>query len=176
MGELGWELHAPLDRVAALYDALFEAGEQFGLTDLGSYAFNGMRMEKAFRASGELTTDVGPYDVGLDRFVVSEGRDFVGKQALLARSPEWELLYAELHADDIDIHGGEPVLSVGKPVGLTTSGGFGYTVGKSLGWLFVRKGSLRDGLGVQILNREVSATVHDEAVFDPQNLRPRSEE
>jgi dimethylglycine dehydrogenase len=176
VGELGWELHAPLEQVGDLYDALFEAGEPLGLTDLGSYAFNGMRMEKAYRASGELTTDVGPFDVGLDRFVVSENRDFVGKNALLQRSPEWQLLYAELHAADIDIHGGEPVLLNGQPVGLTTSGGYGYTIGKSLGWLFVKKGTSTEGLTVQILNREIPVTVHPDPLFDPQNLRPRSEE
>ncbi len=176
VGELGWELHAPLDRIARIYDALFETGEKHGLRDLGSYAFNGMRMEKAYRASGEMTTDIGPYDVGLERFVVTKDRDFIGMDALLARDPEWELFYAELHAGDIDIHGGEPVLHNGDIVGLTTSGGFGYTVGKSLGWLFVKKGTPRDGLSVQILNRDIPVSIHPEAIFDPQNLRPRSED
>lgn len=176
VGELGWELHVPLERIGQLYDAIFEGGEQHGLTDLGSYAFNGMRMEKAFPASGELTPDIGPFDVGLDRFVVTEGRDFIGRETLLERAPEWNLFYAELHADDMDIHGGEPVLRGGRPVGLTTSGGYGYTIGKSLGWLFVREGTPRDGLTVQILNREIPVTVHSEALYDPQNLRPRSEE
>ncbi|WP_170546903.1 GcvT family protein [Ruegeria arenilitoris] len=175
-GELGWELHVPLDRVVTLYDALFEAGAKHGLVDLGAYAFNGLRMEKAYRASAELTTDVGPFDVGLDRFVRAEGREFVGKDALLTRDPDWQLLYAELHADDIDILGGEPVLLNETPVGLTTSGGFGYTVGKSLGWLFVRAGTPRDGLSVQILNRAIPVTVHEDAVFDPQNLVQRSED
>ena len=176
VGELGWELHAPLEHIATLYDALFQAGGPHGLTDLGSYAFNGMRMEKAYRASGELTTDVGPFDVGLDRFVVTQDRAFIGKEALLARDPGWMLFYAELHSDDIDIHGGEPVLLDGKPVGLTTSGGFGYTIGKSLGWLFVRKGTPRDGLTVQILNRQIPVTVHDDALYDPENLRPRNDD
>lgn len=176
VGELGWELHAPLDRIAALYDALFEAGGKHGLTDLGSYAFNGMRMEKAYRASGELTTDIGPLDVGLERFVVTEDRDFIGKEAMLARDPEWELFYAELHADRIDIHGGEPVLLEGRVVGLTTSGGYGYRVGKSLGWLFVKKGTPRAGLTVQILNDAYPVTVHDTPLFDPDYLRPRAED
>ncbi len=175
VGELGWELHAPLDQIAALYDALFAAGTGRGLVDLGSYAFNGMRMEKAFRASGELTADIGPFDVGLERFVVTEGRDFLGKDALLARGPEWELLYAELHAEGIDILGGEPVLRNGTPVGLTTSGGYGYRIGKSLGWLFVKKGTPRDGLTVQLLNQTFAVTIHDAPLFDPENQRPRSE-
>ncbi len=175
VGELGWELHAPLEQIGAIYDALFEVGEKHGLVDLGSYAFNGLRMEKAYRASGELTTDIGPFDVGLERFVVTENRDFVGRAALMERDPTWELLYAELHCDDIDIHGGEPVLLDGKPVGLTTSGGYGYSIGKSLGWLFVRKGTPHEGLKVQILNREIATTVHSDALFDPQNLRLRSE-
>ena len=175
-GELGWELHALLEHIGALYDALFAVGEAHGLVDLGSYAFNGLRMEKAYRASGELTTDVGPLDVGLERFVVAEGRDFVGKQALLDREPQWQLLYGELHSDDIDIHGGEPVLYNGQVVGLTTSGGFGYTIDKSLGWLFVRAGTPDEGLAVQILNREIPVTIHPDALVDPQNQRPRSEE
>ena len=175
VGELGWELHAPLDRISELYDALHEAGAKHGLVDLGSYAFNGMRMEKAYRASSELTTDVGPFDVGLERFVRAEGRNFIGRDAALARDPGWELFYAELHSDGIDIHGGEPVLLGGKPVGLTTSGGYGYTVGKSLGWLFVRKGTPKSGLKVQLLNREYDVTVHDDPVFDPENLRPRAD-
>ena len=175
VGELGWELHVPLGQIGQLYDAMFESGEKHGLTDLGSYAFNGMRMEKAFRASGELTPDVGPSDVGLDRFVVPAGRDFIGKQALLEHVPEWELYYAELHADDMDIQGGEPVLQGGRPVGLATSGGYGYTIGKSLGWLFVRAGTPCDGLTIQILNREIPVTVHSAALYDPRNLRPRSE-
>ena len=176
VGELGWELHAPLDQIGALYDALFDAGQSHGLTDIGAYAFNGMRLEKAFRASGEMTTDVGPFDVGLDRFVVTKERNFLGMDALLARPPEWELLYAELHSDDIDIHGGEPVLLGDTPVGLTTSGGYGYSLGKSLGWLFVRKGTPHNDLSVQILNRAIPVTVHYAPLFDPQNLRPRSED
>ena len=176
VGELGWELHAPLERIAEIYDALFEAGERHGLVDLGSYAFNGMRMEKAYRASGELTTDVGPLDVGLERFVVTRDRDFIGKDAMLAHAPKWELLYAELHAEGIDIHGGEPVLSKDRIVGLTTSGGYGYTVGKSLGWLFVKKGTPRERLTVQILNEAYPVTIHDAPSFDPDNLRPRAEE
>ena len=176
VGELGWELHAPLDRIGELYDSLFEAGEAHGLVDLGAYAFNGMRMEKAHPGSGELTTDVGPFDTGLDRFIAAEGRDFTGRESLLARKPEWELLYAELHADGIDVHGGEPVVSGEEVVGLTTSGGYGYTVGKSLGWLFVQKGTPRDNLGVQLLNQVHPVTVHDRALVDPDNLRPRSED
>ncbi len=176
VGELGWELHAPLERIAEVYDALFEVGAKHGLTDLGSYAFNGMRMEKAYRASGELTTDVGPFDVGLERFVVTKDRDFLGKTALMARGPEWELFYAELHADGIDIHGGEPVLLSNQPVGLTTSGGYAYTIGKSLGWLFVKKGTPRDGLSVQLLNTAYPVTIHNDPLVDPDNLRPRSED
>jgi dimethylglycine dehydrogenase len=61
-------------------------------------------------------------------------------------------------------------------VGLTTSGGYGYTIGKSLGWLFVKKGTPRDALTVQLLNAEYPVTIHDAPLFDPANLRPRSED
>ncbi|WP_420583924.1 GcvT family protein [Ruegeria sp.] len=174
-GELGWELHLPLDRIGELYDKLHEVGAAYGLVDLGSYAFNGLRMEKAYRASAELTTDVGMFDVGLDRFFRNEGREFIGKEAALANRDHthWELLYAEVHSTGIDVHGGEPVLLNGEPVGLTTSGGYGYTIGKSLAFVFVRKGTPRAGLSVQLLNREYALTIHDKALFDPENLRLR---
>ncbi|SPJ31163.1 FAD-dependent oxidoreductase [Falsiruegeria mediterranea] len=176
-GELGWELHLPLDRIAEVYDKLHEDGAAHGLVDLGGYAFNGLRMEKAYRASGELTTDIGMFDVGLDRFFRSEGRDFIGKEAALAAKDHvgWELLYCEVHSDHIDVHGGEAVLLDGAPVGLTTSGGYGYTVRKSLAFVFVRKGTPRSGLSVLLLNQEYPLTVLDEPAFDPDNLRPRQD-
>ncbi len=172
VGELGWELHCPLSQIGDLYDALFQVGQAHGLIDLGSYAFNGMRMEKAYRASAELTTDVGPFDVGLERFVKSDRRDFIGRAALLDRKPEWELLFAEIHSGAMDVSGGEPVLSDGAVIGLTTSGGYGYTVDKSLGWLFVRRDTPRVNLTVQLLNETYDVTVHEKAVFDPENRRP----
>lgn len=176
-GELGWELHLPLDRIAEVYDKLHEVGAAHGLVDLGGYAFNGLRMEKAYRASGELTTDIGMFDVGLDRFFRPEGREFIGKEATLAAKDHvgWELLYCEVHSHGIDVHGGEAVLLNGAPVGLTTSGGYGYAVGKSLAFVFVRKGTPHQGLSVMLLNQEHALTVLDEPAFDPDNLRPRQD-
>ena len=129
-------------------------------------------MEKAYRASGELTTDVGPLEVGLTGLLSVKGDSLV--YALLSHDPEWELFYCELHADDIDIHGGEPVLAACR--GLDHPGGYGYTVGKSLGWLFVRKGTPKVGLQVQILNKAYDATVLEDPAFDPENLRSRVED
>lgn len=176
-GDLGWELHMPLDRIAEVYDKLHQVGAAHGLVDLGGYAFNGLRMEKAYRASAEMTTDIGMFDVGLDRFFRAEGRDFVGKDAALAARDhvDWEMLYCEVHSDHIDVYGGEAVLLDGAPVGLTTSGGYGYTVGKSLAFVFVRKGTPHQGLKVLLLNQEHALTVLDKAAFDPENLRPRQE-
>lgn len=176
-GDLGWELHMPLDRIAEVFDKLHQVGAAHGLVDLGGYAFNGLRMEKAYRASAEMTTDIGMFDVGLDRFFRAEGRDFVGKDAALAARDhvDWEMLYCEVHSDHIDVYGGEAVLLDGAPVGLTTSGGYGYTVGKSLAFVFVRKGTPHQGLKVLLLNQEHALTVLDKAAFDPENLRPRQE-
>ncbi|WP_039019511.1 FAD-dependent oxidoreductase [Halocynthiibacter namhaensis] len=177
-GELGWELHAPMDRMAELYDNLFAAGDDHGLVDLGSYAFNGMRMEKAYRASGELTTDVGMAEAGLDRFFRPEDRNFIGRDAVQSaygKGADWTLLYGEIDSDTFDVHGGEPVVRDGKIVGLTTSGGYGYTTGKSLAFFYVHAGTPTDGLSVHLLNNEYPITVHEDAVFDAENLRPRQD-
>lgn len=167
----------PLDRIAEIYEKLHEVGADHGLVDLGSHAFNGLRMEKAYRASGELTTDIGMFDVGLDRFFRDEGRDFIGKDAALLNksSVGWELFYCAVESDNIDVHGGEPVLLNGKPVGLTTSGGYGYTVDQSLAFAFVRKGTPKEGLTVQMVNKEYALVVLEDAAFDPENIRPRAD-
>lgn len=87
VGELGWELHVPLDQQLALYDALFAAGAEHGIGDFGLYAMESMRLEKSYRAwKVELDHECSPLRSGLQRFVdVSKG-SFMGRKALLAES------------------------------------------------------------------------------------------
>ena len=84
VGELGWELHPPMEHLEVLYDALQEAGAAFGLTDFGLYAVNSLRLEKGYRGWGaELTNEVTMIDADMARFLRLDKDDFTGKRATL---------------------------------------------------------------------------------------------
>ena len=80
-GELGWEIHHPIDDQRPIYEALCDRGEPLGLVDVGFYALDSMRMEKAYKGWGvELTVENTPWELGLDRFVTLDDRDFIGQR------------------------------------------------------------------------------------------------
>ena len=180
VGELGWELHCPMNRLAALYRALWDAGQAHGIADFGTYAVNSLRMEKAYKGWGaELTNEITPIEAGLERFVALDKDDFVGKAAVLKTKQAdvaIQIVYLEAEPGDADIHGGEPVLSEGRAVGVTTSGGYGHATGKSLGFAYVEPGfaAPETQVTVEILGEPRRATVLSEPVYDPGNLRLRA--
>ncbi len=179
VGELGWELHHPLDRTAELYAAIQEAGEGLGLVDFGSYAMNVMRIEKAYKAWGvELTTEITPIEARIERFV-DFSKDFKGKEATLARREadlQWVLVYCEVDAADADCRGNEPVWDGDRMIGLTTSGAWGHTVGKSLAFAYVAPEFEAPGseVEIQVLTERRKARVLPHAAHDPRNARLRA--
>ena len=85
VGELGWELHVPLQQLVPVYDALWQAGEAHGIRDFGVYAMDSLRLEKGYRGwKGDITREYTPLMAGLDRFVALDKGDFTGRAALLA--------------------------------------------------------------------------------------------
>ena len=85
VGELGWELYVPAEHAGGVYDALMEAGADFGVRNCGYYAIESLRLEKGYRAWGrELTPDYNPYEAGLGFAVKLDKGDFIGRDALLA--------------------------------------------------------------------------------------------
>ncbi len=147
VGELGWELHVPISQLEPLYDAVWSAGESFGIADYGVYAVNSLRMEKAYRAYGsELTTEITMIDADMEQFVKFEKEHFIGKEALLERKAtgcDFQLVYAPVASSDSDIRGGEPVFDGESVIGVTTSGAYGHTVGKQLIFAYVKPGKAR---------------------------------
>jgi dimethylglycine dehydrogenase len=113
VGELGWELHPPMERMEELYDALWQAGEACGMVNFGLYAVNSLRMEKAYRGSGaELTNEVTMLDAAMERFIKFDKGDFVGKDATLRqreRGLTMRLVYFEIETTGSDVRGGEPI-------------------------------------------------------------------
>lgn len=180
VGELGWELHVPMADVVALYDAVWAAGEEFGIADFGLYAMNSLRMEKAYPGWGsELTNEITPVEAGMMRFVKLD-HDFTGRgavEAAMARGATTHMVYLEVDAVDFDARGGEPVFASGdRVVGVTSSGGFGHATGKSLAFAYVDSGFDTPGtpLEIALLGERRAASVLSEAAYDPENLRLRA--
>ncbi|MGE0093077.1 MAG: FAD-dependent oxidoreductase [Alphaproteobacteria bacterium] len=179
-GELGWELHVPIDSLIAVYDALFAAGSDLGISDFGLYALNSLRIEKAYRGFGaELMNEISLLEAGMERFVAFEKGDFIGKAALLNQKQQgikWQLSYLDVSAHHLDILGSEPVMSGEDVIGTTTSGGYGHTAKKNLAFAFLRPDAAKPGrtVEVQMLGKRYPATILSEPVYDPTNEKMRS--
>ncbi|MBS0558560.1 MAG: FAD-dependent oxidoreductase [Proteobacteria bacterium] len=180
-GELGWELHtAPAD-TDAVFDAVWTAGRPHGLRPFGMYALDSLRLEKGYRAwKADLTTDYTVLESGLDRFVRWDKDDFIGKAALLAErdrgvARRFVTLTVETPRHDADLmaivrHGEEIV-------GETTSGGWGFRVGKSIALGVVRADLAEPGtpLDVEIMGTRYPARVEaNQPLWDPRNERIRA--
>nr|WP_316650430.1 FAD-dependent oxidoreductase [uncultured Gellertiella sp.] len=180
VGELGWELHVPVDGMAELYDRLVEAGKPFGIADFGLYAINSLRMEKGYRGWGaELTNEITLIEADMERFTAFDKGDFRGRDATLAvreAGIATRLVYLEVAATDSDVRGGEPVMAGGRCVGVATSGGYGHATQKALAFAYVTPDLAAPGtaLELEILGQRHGATVLAEPVFDPENARPRA--
>ena len=169
-----------MERLAALYDAVWAAGEAFGIANFGVYAVNSLRMEKAYKGWGaELTNEITMIEADMERFVAFDKEDFVGKAATLQvkqAGVETQLVYVEVEPGDCDVHGGEAVIAEGRVVGVTTSGGYGHYTGKSLGFAYVEPALAVPGSGFEIdlLGAPRAARVLAEPTYDPENERLRA--
>lgn len=139
VGELGWELHVPAEFALTVYDALFEAGEDLGLRNVGLLAMNSLRMEKAYRDYGlDVDTTDTPLDVGLG-FAVAWDKPggFIGRDALLAQReaglPKRRLVQFLLEDPEPLLYGLEPILRDGMWAGYNRVGAYGHTLGGAVG-------------------------------------------
>lgn len=180
VGELGWELHHPIEYQNKLFDALFEAGEDLGLKPFGIRAMDSMRMEKSYRIIGtELSIEYSAFESVLDRFVNLGKGDFLGKQALLERQSKG--LQSQLvtlvikDVVDADALGNNALLREGQLVGRATSGGFGFRVNESLAMGMVEPAFAQPGteMSIEILGQNYPAVVVEESPYDPLNRRLR---
>jgi dimethylglycine dehydrogenase len=181
VGELGWELHHPIETQNALFDLLMDAGRTLDLKPFGIRAMDSLRLEKSYRLiPRELSIEYAALESGLTRFVHLDNRDFIGRQGLL----EWhrrgfknQLVTLEVQGvTDADARGSEPVYRGAELVGRCTSGGFGWRVAKSLALAMVPPALATNGteLDVAILGKRHRASVIPESPFDPKNERLRA--
>ena len=204
-GECGWELHVAMTDLPALHAALCTAGAAVDLRPFGAYALNSLRLEKGYRAWGaDLTTERTPLEAGLDRLVRTEGREFTGREALLARaaSPSaWRMALLSVEPDgdaDPDPFYTHTVWQGRRAVGIVTSGAPGHRTGTVLALAYLRpeaktwereRPAPMDGHGgtpepgenggdgtleISILGRRRPARALAEPPYDPMNTRPRT--
>ncbi|WP_026198390.1 GcvT family protein [Wenxinia marina] len=175
-GELGWELHHPIEMQTHLWDRLMEAGEPHGLTLVGARAQNWLRQEKSYRAFGtELGRDATPLEAGLDRFVDLE-KDFRGKAAMEALGVRSKCVTLLIDGPaDADPWGKEALFADGERVGRLTSGGWSVAFGKQIGMGYVRPDLAAPGTKLQVrMFRELyEAVVAEDSPYDPTNARIR---
>ncbi|MGL4281319.1 MAG: GcvT family protein [Albidovulum sp.] len=175
-GELGWEVHAPVANIPAIYDAVLEAGAK----PFGMRALNALRIEKGYRAwKGDLSTDYSLLQGGLDRFIRWE-KDFPGKAALLAERQAGvtkRFVTLTVEAGEADAPYMSTLWHGGKVVGETTSGAWGYRVGKSIALGMLRADLAVPGtkVEVEIYGERFPAVVEaDQPLWDPKNERIRA--
>ncbi|MCO5063983.1 MAG: FAD-dependent oxidoreductase [Rhizobiaceae bacterium] len=186
VGELGWELHIPIEATGDVFDALMKAGEEFGIRLAGYRAIESLRLEKGYRAwSSDITANDTPLEAGLGWAVkLRKNVDFLGRRALentVGKPLQKQLATFTVEDPDIVLLGRETILRDGQPVGYLTSGGYGYTVGRNIGLGYVRNS---DGVADEwlasgkyelvVAMRNVPAKIHIEPLYDPAAEKVKS--
>ncbi len=180
VGELGWELHVPLNATGDVFDALMEAGKSSGVCPVGYRALESLRLEKGYRAwSSDITPNDSPFEAGLGWAVkLKSDSEFMGRGAAekAANSIPKKLL-ACFTVEDLSVVllGRETILRNGEFAGYLTSGGYGYTVGKPIGLGYVRakdgvtQSYLKDGTyELVVAQKRVPAELHLDPLYDPE--------
>jgi 4-methylaminobutanoate oxidase (formaldehyde-forming) len=183
VGELGWELHVPLAETGKVYDALMAAGAPLGLRPVGYRALESLRLEKGYRAwSSDITPNDTPFEAGLGWAVkMRANTPFIGRPALeaVAAKPLTKRLAGFTIADPAAVLvGRETILRNGVPVGYLTSGGYGYTLQRSIGYGYVRNAEgvsdefLRTGrYEIVVASETFPAEIGLAPFIDPANAR-----
>jgi glycine cleavage system aminomethyltransferase T/glycine/D-amino acid oxidase-like deaminating enzyme len=172
VGELGWELYCTTEYGAALWRTLWEAGQPHGLLAGGYRAIDSLRLEKGYRVwAADITPDDSPLEAGLD-FCVRKDKDFLGSDAL--RDPARRLRAITLEDPRAVALGNEPVRVDGEIVGRVTSGGYGYTVERSIAYAYLPAGvDVGAGVEIDVFGVWVGGEVAQEPLFDPTGERVR---
>ncbi len=176
VGELGWELHHPIEYQNHIFDKLMEAGKDLGLKPFGIRAMNSLRLEKSYKLVGtEMSIEYSPYESGLDRFIHPNKGNFIGLEALnkwREKGFENKLVTLEVHnTADADVLGNNPIYYTDQVVGRATGGEYGFRLDKSMALAMVKPefATIGQKLKVDILGTMYDATIMDESPYDPEN-------
>jgi dimethylglycine dehydrogenase len=180
VGELGWELHHPLTYQNVIFDAIMEAGKEFDIKPFGIRAMDSLRIEKSYKYwRGDLFTEYTAWESGLDRFVHLNKGEFTGREALVRQQQQGVLrkfVTVEVDAKESDPWGNEPLFIGKKMVGRTTTGAYGYSIGKSLAVGYVKSEHAAPGteMKIEMLGKRRAARLIADSPWDPENKRLRA--
>ncbi|MFL5830938.1 MAG: FAD-dependent oxidoreductase [Solirubrobacteraceae bacterium] len=179
VGEFGWELYCPTEYGAGLWRALWEAGQPHGLVAGGYRAIDSLRLEKGYRVwAADITPDETPFEAGLGFSVRKDDREYIGGEALgppgEPTPPRVRLRCLVLDDPRSVALGNEPVRVDGAVVGRVTSGGYGYTVERSIAYAYLPpEVEIGTSVEVDIFGQWVPGEVMREPLFDPAGERVR---
>lgn len=177
VGELGWEFYCPMEYGLRLWDTLWEAGQSEGLVAGGYKAIESLRLEKGYRYwSGEISPDYTPYEAGLGFAVKLDKENFIGKEALVNQKAEGiknKLCTITLNDDRTVVMGKEPIRIGDKLIGWIASGGFGYSVNKSIAYAYLPMEYAKAGtkLEIECFGEQVGAEVTQSVLWDAKGER-----
>jgi sarcosine dehydrogenase len=171
VGELGYELHVPTEYGLSLYEALWRAGEPFGIANVGYRAINSLRLEKQYLVWGsDITPDYNPYEAGLGFCVALDKGAFVAREALAAvkaAGPRQKLTWFSAPGE-VNMFGGEIVLAGGRALASVKSAGYGYTVGRNLLCAYIAANEpAHDAYEVEVMGVRYPAARHTRPLYDP---------
>ena len=177
VGELGWELYCPMELGLRLWDTIWEAGRGHGLVAGGYKAIDSCRLEKGYRVWGaDISPEDTPYEAGLGFAVKLDKGEFIGRDALLERQePERRLACLVLDDPRAVALGSEPVRIDGAIAGRVTSGGYGYTVARSIAYAYVPADRAEPGtpVEVEVFGDWIAGAVAAEPLYDPEGAKVR---
>jgi 4-methylaminobutanoate oxidase (formaldehyde-forming) len=178
VGELGWELYCPTEYGLTLWRTVWEAGRSHGLIGGGYRAIDSLRLEKGYRVWGaDITPDETPYEGGLGFAVkLDKPGGFIGREALVGAEARRQLACLTLADPRSVALGNEPVRVGGEVVGRVTTGGYGYTVERSIAYAYLPTEHAQPGteVAVEIFDRWIEGAVAEEPLYDARSERIRS--
>ena len=180
VGELGWELYMRPDDAPRVWQGLIEAGRAFGVRPAGYKALDSLRLEKGYRYwSADITPEDNPYEAGLGFCVRPDKTDFVGRDGLAMLGPMGRKLCTitvDLPPSHGLLYGGEPVFAQSSIVGRLRSGGFGHTIGKAIGLVYLPAGLQEPGTSLTVghFGEKLAAVVASDVLYDANGARIRA--
>jgi len=181
VGELGWELHHPIEYQNHIFDRLMEVGDEFGVKPFGIRAMDSLRIEKTYKLVGtEMSIEYSAYESGLDRFVHLNKGNFIGRDSLVKWQQDgFDNIMVTLEVFDIndaDALGNNAVYNNGTVVGRATGGNYGFRVKKSLAIAMVKPKFSKVGteLEMDILDKKHKVVIIEDSPYDPTNKKIRA--
>ena len=180
VGELGWEIYAPVEQGLRLWDILWEAGQPLGVIAAGGGAFDSLRLEKGYRLWGnDIHTEFNPFEAGTGFAVRRRKGEFVGRDALRdirAQGLTRRLCCMTLDDPDVVVMGKEPIMDGKRVLGYVTSADYGHSIGCGIVYGYLPMSHTEPGTSVDVLyfGERLKATVAQEPLFDPQGRKMKA--